>query len=90
MPLVTITETVEMKNISAQTVVINVKSVTSASDYFRRQGGEARIPPQAVLEVEEARLDLQQLKQLRKHGLLTTTNFSRQATTASSSGTGSE
>jgi hypothetical protein len=85
----TFVDTVEVKNIGNQMVILNIKAVKSSS-IFDKNGGNIQLVRNAIVEAEDNRFDLRQLAQMRKLGKIQTTNFSRQIeVTGSITGSGS-
>ncbi len=71
---------VEVKNISGQIVILNVKAL-SGSTFFRPLGGNVTLKENVSITAEESRFDKTQLNQLRRKGVLTV-NSSRRSVTA--------
>lgn len=71
----TLVDTLEVKNISPQVVIVNVKS--NPSSPFFTQSGQVAIKPAASVEAENNRFDLGQIQQMQKNKVITANKFRR-------------
>lgn len=83
----TIVPVVEIKNISSQTIPLNVKKYLP-SKIFNAQGGVQNLGPGITIIVEDNRVDLRQLNKLSTLKLITVTTFKKKIPVESDRGTG--
>jgi alpha-tubulin suppressor-like RCC1 family protein len=70
-----IIRTLEIQNISRQTVIINIKS--NPQSLIFRQSGSIHLRPLAIIEVEDNRVDLTQLRSIERAKLIKITRLIR-------------
>lgn len=84
---ITFINTIQVKNISRQVVPLQIRSRINSPIFTK--SGLIQLVPEATVEAEDDRFDIQQLTQLRRNGLIETINFKRSVEVTIDSGTGS-
>lgn len=83
----TLVNTIQVKNLKSQICPLFVKPL-AGSPIYKPEGGQANIQGFATLEAEDSRFDKAQLEQLRRNGIVDTTNLTRTITLTIIGGSG--
>lgn len=86
---VTFVDTIQVQNTGNQLVVINIQPYTDGT-FFDKNGGNVNLVVGANVEAEDNRFDIQQLRNLRDKGKITTQNFTRRVEHTTTDATGTD